>query len=91
MEERRVDNMEHLLRIESKVDNLTQKLEGVSSIQASQLPDHEYIKIVMAREARKEKFQQAIIEKTTVALLWSFIVGAGSLIWLGFKDVIFHK
>lgn len=42
-----------------------------------------YLDIALKREARREQFQRAVIEKTTITLVWSLIAGAGFLLWEG--------
>ena len=42
--------------------------------------------MAMKREARREKFREAVIQKTTISLVWSGIVGCGLLLWSGLKD-----
>jgi hypothetical protein len=74
--ERRKEHIEVFTRLEEKIDSLSKRV-------CVHEDHHEYIARVMAREARKESFQRAIIEKTTISLVWSFIVGIGYLIWQG--------
>ena len=76
IEERREAHLERFNRIEEKIDKLAERV----SMHEDQ---HEYISKVMKREARKEKFREAIITKTTISLIWSFLVGIGYLIWQG--------
>lgn len=42
-----------------------------------------YLDMAMKREARREMFQNAVIEKTTITLVWAIIVGAAALFWDG--------
>jgi hypothetical protein len=47
-------------------------------------PDQkEYVTMARKREARKEAFREAVIQKTSISLLWSALVGVGYLIWQG--------
>ncbi len=39
-----------------------------------------YLDMAIKREARRETFQRAVIEKTAIALVWLMIVGVGTLI-----------
>lgn len=42
---------------------------------------HEYIATLIEKENQKMRFRQAIIEKTTVSLIWTFIAwGATTLV-----------
>lgn len=74
--ERRTDHMERFNRIEEKIDKLSARV-------CIHEDHHDYIAIAMAREARKESFHRAIIEKTMSSLIWSSIVGLGYLVWQG--------
>lgn len=76
--DRRKDHAETLQRIETSITDIQTKLvtpEGKA-----------YVEMAMKREARKEVFRQAVIEKTITSLVWSGIVGAAMLMWHGFKD-----
>jgi hypothetical protein len=77
--ERRKTNEEVFVRLEEKIDDISRRV-------CVHQDHHEYIAKVMEREARKEAFQKAIIEKTLASLLWSAIVGIGYLIWSGFLN-----
>lgn len=83
--ERRHNQLEDFDRLEKKIDTVE---EAVLKLTMSLSPDHpgqhEYIKKAMEREARKEALHRAIIEKTVVALVWSAIVGLGSLLYSTF-------
>jgi hypothetical protein len=74
--ERRKTNEEVFLRLEEKIDDISRRV-------CVHQDHHEYIAKVMEREARKEAFHRAIIEKTTISLLWSFLVGVAYLCWQG--------
>ena len=79
--ERRKEHIEVFTRLEEKIDILATRV-------CIHEDHHEYIAKVMEREARKEAFQRAVIEKTVVSLVWSAIVGFGILLWSGLKDHI---
>jgi hypothetical protein len=74
--ERRTDQNERFNRIEEKIDKLASRV-------CIHEDHHDYIAKAMAREARKEEFREAVIQKTTISLIWSFLVGVGYLIWQG--------
>ena len=42
---------------------------------------HEYVEILIAKEAKKLKLWDAIIEKTITSLIWSAIVFVAYAIW----------
>lgn len=43
-------------------------------------PDEQnWVRLAIAREARREKLQQAIIEKSLTGLVWAAVVGLGYL------------
>ena len=48
--------------------------------------EHQYIRLAMAREAKREKLYDAIIEKSIAGLAWAFLVAVGSSIWMYIKD-----
>ena len=42
-----------------------------------------YLEMAIKREARRAAFQQAVIEKTAVALLWGMVAFIGTLLYEG--------
>jgi hypothetical protein len=46
----------------------------------------EWLDMLIAREAKKAAFQQAIIDKTVTALVWSALAGLGLVLWTMFKE-----
>jgi hypothetical protein len=48
--------------------------------------EHQYIRLAMAREAKREKLYDAIIEKSIAGLAWAFLVAVGSSVWMYIKD-----
>lgn len=46
----------------------------------------QWLDMLIAREAKRAAFQQAIIEKTTTALVWAVIVGFGAAVWTMFRE-----
>lgn len=87
LEDRRKEDIEYLVRLESKVE----KLEEILGTVVKKMSDehdlhHDYIKRVLEREDRKAKLHQAIIEKTLSSLVWSTLVGIALLVWNSLKD-----
>jgi hypothetical protein len=78
MEDRRKEHAELLQQISISITELKERT----------LSEEEkgYVLMAMKREARKEKFREAVIQKTTISLIWSAIVGTGILVWTGLKD-----
>ena len=50
--------------------------------------EHQYIRLAMAREEKRSKLYDAIIEKSLASLVWSCLVGLGFAIWTYLKDHI---
>jgi len=46
----------------------------------------QWLDMLIARESRRAAFQQAIIEKTTTALVWAVIVGVSAALWTVLKE-----
>lgn len=46
----------------------------------------QWLDMLIAREAKRAAFQQAIIEKTTTALVWAVIVGFGAAFWAVLRE-----
>lgn len=46
----------------------------------------QWLDMLIAREAKRAEFQQAIIEKTTTALVWAVIVGVSAALWTVLKE-----
>lgn len=44
-----------------------------------------WVRLAIKREAQSVAFRQSIIDKTMTALLWSFLLGVGKLIYDGLK------
>ena len=80
--ERRENQLEAFDRLETKVDLIQ---DEVKELTRNLITDHEvhhaYLVKVLQREARREALHRAIIEKTLIALLWSALVGFGSLLY----------
>lgn len=74
MEERRKDLVEVLGRIENALE-----MHQLNAEEHKQ--HHEYIKSVLEREAKRNEFRKAIIEKTFASLVWSAIVAGAA--WIG--------
>jgi hypothetical protein len=53
---------------------------------------HEYIGVVIAREARREErreaLRRAVIEKTLTGLIWAALVVTGTALWQYIKGAI---
>ncbi len=47
-----------------------------------------YLEMAIQREARRETFQRAVIEKTAIALVWAMLAGLGGLLYVGAIDHI---
>jgi hypothetical protein len=50
--------------------------------------ERDWVRMAIKREARREAFHDAVIQKTITSLIWAGIVGLGVLIWRGFKQVL---
>jgi hypothetical protein len=84
--ERRTNQIEDFIQLENKVDTLFTKVEALSyTLSGIHVGHHDYIEKTMQREARKEAFQNAVIEKTMIALLWSGVSGLGYMLWQGIQ------
>lgn len=74
--------------MENKQDEIVALLERL--VEKMESPQHEeehqYIRLAMAREAKREKLYDAIIEKSIAGLAWAFLVAVGSSIWMYIKD-----
>ena len=74
--------------MENKQDEIVALLERV--VEKMESPQHEeehqYIRLAMAREAKREKLYDAIIEKSIAGLAWAFLVAVGSSVWMYIKD-----
>lgn len=46
----------------------------------------EWLDLLIARETKKAQLQQAIIEKTMTALVWSVIAGFGIAVWTVLRE-----
>ena len=66
------------------IDILQETLE----VQPKQLTDEEiqYVKLAIKAEAKKIAFRTAVIEKTTVALVWAAIVLGSTFAWHVFRE-----
>jgi len=42
-----------------------------------------YLEMAIKREGRREKFQNAVIEKAFIGMIWAALVGIGVLFWDG--------
>lgn len=58
--------------------------EGLSNHLSS--PGHQYLQILMAREAKRQKLWDAIIEKTLAGLVYSMLVTVLGAMWFYVKD-----
>jgi len=47
---------------------------------------HDYIDVVMAREAERTAVRRAVIEKSLAGLVWSGVVALGAAVWAYMKD-----
>lgn len=47
---------------------------------------HDYIDVVMAREAERTAVRRAVIEKSLAGLVWSGMVALGAAVWAYIKD-----
>ena len=80
--ERRTNQLEDFERLETKVDLIQDEVKDLArTLTTDHNLHHEYLRKVLEREARKEALHRAIIEKTLVALIWSALVGFGSLLY----------
>lgn len=74
--------------MENKQDEIVTLLEKL--VEKMESPQHEeehqYIRLAMAREAKREKLYDAIIEKSIAGLAWAFLVAVGSSVWMYIKD-----
>jgi hypothetical protein len=74
--------------MENKQDEIVALLERL--VEKMESPQHEeehqYIRLAMAREAKREKLYDAIIEKSIAGLAWAFLVAVGSSVWMYIKD-----
>jgi len=46
----------------------------------------QWLDMLIARESRRAAFQQAIIDKTTTALVWAAIAGLGTVLWTMLRE-----
>lgn len=74
--------------MENKQDEIVALLERfVEKMESPQHEEeHQYIRLAMAREAKREKLYDAIIEKSIAGLAWAFLVAVGSSVWMYIKD-----
>lgn len=74
--------------MENKQDEIVALLERL--VEKMESPQHEeehqYIRLAMAREAKREKLYDAIIEKSIAGLAWALLVAVGSSVWMYIKD-----
>lgn len=80
--ERRTNQLEDFSRLEDKVDNIQDEVKDLArNLTTDHNLHHEYLRKVLEREARREALHRAIIEKTLLALIWSALLGIGTLLW----------
>ena len=48
----------------------------------------EALDMLIAREAKRAAFQQAVIDKTMTALVWAAIAGFGTVLWTMFREYV---
>jgi len=92
MQERRKENKlwhEDLQAHREEENTRTQEiLKAIAHLETKSMTSEEktYITLAMKREARRETFQTAVIQKTTISLIWAMIVGFGYLFWEVLKN-----
>lgn len=47
---------------------------------------HDYVEIVLQREAERSALRRAVIEKSLGGLVWSAILGLGAAVWSYLKE-----
>lgn len=65
----------HLVTIIKSVAIDTFKTHGLSS------EEQQWVRLAIKREARRERFQQAVIEKSLSALVWAAMALVGVALW----------
>ncbi len=85
VDERRIDSLDHITVLAEKIDILIKDVEDINN-RSLNPEEKEFVRLAIKREARKEAFREAVIQKTTISLLWSGIVGMALLLWTGLKD-----
>lgn len=63
-----------------KLDQLAAQFGGIHADQ------HRYIESLIAREEKRAKFRDAVIEKTLASLVWSGVVAIAIACWSYVKD-----
>ena len=67
-------------RVDKAVDDLPAKMaqalkDAVAGLEVPSEQEREYLRLATRAAARREKLQEAIIEKTLVALVWAALTG----------------
>lgn len=81
-----------LADISLKIDDHIDKEEGFRDEIMKAFPENDayshrhYHELVIKREEKRAKLQDAIIEKSLSGLFWAAIVGIGAAMWNSFKD-----
>ena len=50
--------------------------------------EREWVRLAIKADARRAKFQEAVIEKTLLAFIWFCVAGMGYLFWEGVKKKV---
>lgn len=78
-------------RMDQVVDDLPDKMakalrEAVASLPMPSEEEREYLRLATRAAARREKLQQAVIDKTLTALVWFLLAGAATTLWILVKE-----
>lgn len=81
-----VEDLRHQLEVHRQGDEalLKRLVEGYPNDDPK--THREYHEKVMRALERKEKFRDAVIEKTFAGLVWSMLIGVGAALWQYVKD-----
>lgn len=81
--------------IERRVDNVQEELtakmaealkSAVASLPMPSEEEREYLRLATRAAARREKLQQAIIDKTLTAMVWTLLAGLAVGLWTLVKE-----